>query len=155
MASATRSRWIAPVVLSLLSLALLTCAHHPGGKELGVCNTGIGSEDRNYPIVCVSNTMGTWLVNPDPVHAYDVKEDAERRPSAYPVVLKWVTRDGTGDLSISFDDPGCAEKVMCRNGHCVAQTVRLSAKESKRCKYTVTLNGAKLDPVIIIDPCCD
>ncbi len=109
-----------------------------------------GETNRQAPIICVDDSARTLTVSPDPVVLHDVLE-ADR---SSPVVLHWFTTSGTGDLQLEID-PGCVEAQRCDgNGHC---TARSRPRSTQRCKYDVWINGGnheRLDPTIIISPCC-
>ena len=102
---------------------------------------------RNAPIVCVDDTAATLSVHPDPITAHSVGQ-SDRQP----VVIHWWTRSGSNALQLEIQ-PGCVTDVTCRGGHCTART--LPATERKQCKYDVwTDKHPKLDPEVVIDPCC-
>jgi hypothetical protein len=52
-------------------------------------------------------------------------------------------------------EPGCVGDVRCDGrGHCSARAV---AGAARSCKYDVWINGGdhdRLDPTIVISPCC-
>ncbi|HEY0156527.1 MAG TPA: hypothetical protein VGF28_04465 [Thermoanaerobaculia bacterium] len=110
-----------------------------------------GETNRQAPIVCVDDSARTLTVSPEPVFVHDVLEGDRRSP----VMLHWYTTSGTGDLRVEIE-PGCVEAQRCDgNGHCSARTRPGSNKQ--QCKYDVWINGGKhdrLDPTIIISPCC-
>lgn len=111
------------------------------------CNEGLGKAERNAPIICVDDTGGTLSVHPDPITAHSVGE-TDRQP----VMLHWWTRSGRNALNIEIQ-PGCVTEVTCDGSHCSART--LPAEERKQCKYDVwTDKHPKLDPEIVVDPCC-
>lgn len=145
------------VLLIAAALALGTCSSSSssntgiasgGGRSLaGTCSTGLGKADRNAPIICVDDTGGTLSVHPDPITAHSVAE-TDRQP----VTLHWWTRSGGNALSIEIQE-GCVTDVTCDGPHCSART--LPAEERKQCKYDVwTDKHPKLDPDIVVDPCC-
>jgi hypothetical protein len=111
------------------------------------CKAGAGKADRNAPIVCVDDTADTLSVNPDPISAHSVGE-ADRQP----VVIHWWTRSGGNALNLEIQ-PGCVTDVKCNGAHCMARTLPVTART--QCKYDVwTDKHPKLDPDIVIDPCC-
>ncbi len=141
-----------------MSLVLSACTYQSaapapaGGTALrgNPCASGGGSADRNAPIVCVDDRGGTLSVTPDPIRVHDVGA-----ADKLPVMIHWHTRTGANDLRIEIE-PGCVTEVSCeRPGHCSARTLPREDKASKRCKYDVwTDRHPRLDPEIIIDPCC-
>ncbi len=147
-------RWI---LLITAALVLGTCRSSssstsltPGGgpsRAVNSCGKGVGKADRNAPIICVDDTGGTLTVHPDPIAAHAVGE-TDRQP----VTLHWWTRSGGNALNIEIQ-PGCVTDVTCDGSHCSART--LPAEERKQCKYDVwTDKHPKLDPDIVVDPCC-
>lgn len=115
------------------------CASNPNGEA-----------NRQAPIICVNDSARTLTVSPDPVVLHDTLSSDRRSP----VVLHWFTTSGTGDLQLEIE-PGCVEAQRCDgNGHCTARSRPGSAQ---RCKYDVWINGGnhdRLDPTIVISPCC-
>lgn len=113
---------------------------------------GKGPSTKQTPIVCIDDSARTLKVSPDPINAHDAKE-ADR---ATPVTMQWFTASGSGDVRLEIE-PGCVANVRCNgNGHCTAQTVSVSGSR-KECKYDVWIEGGnhdRLDPTIVIDPCC-
>lgn len=109
-----------------------------------------GEANRQAPIVCVDDSARTLSVSPDPVDVHDVLQGDRSSP----VVLQWFTTSGSGDLQLEVD-PGCVQDVRCDGrGHCTARTVPRAARS---CKYDVWINGGnhdRLDPTIVISPCC-
>lgn len=141
------------VILSACAYQGGAPAPDPGGTSLrsdNPCASGTGSTDRNAPIVCVDDRGGTLSVTPDPIRV-NGRGEADRLP----VMIHWYTRSGTNDLQIEVE-PGCVTEVRCaRPGHCSARSVPRDDKSEKRCKYDVwTDKHPRLDPEIIIDPCC-
>jgi hypothetical protein len=126
----------------------------PGGPGImrgSPCATSpAGETSRQAPIVCVDDSARTLSVRPDPIVVHDVLEGDRSSP----VVLQWFTTSGTGDLQVEVE-PGCVESVRCDGrGHCTARSV---PRASRSCKYDVWINGGnhdRLDPTIIISPCC-
>ena len=143
-------------------LFLCTCAAQQGGGSPGgggpngltragnPCADRVGANDRNAPIVCVDDTGRTLTVSPDPIRVHDVGA-ADRLP----VVIHWHTVSGANDLRVEIE-PGCVTETTCdSNGHCRARTTPRNDKTEKRCKYDVwTDKHPRLDPDIIISPCC-
>lgn len=122
-----------------------------GGSSGSPCTNGNGSENRQAPIVCVDDSQRTLSVWPEPVHAHDVHAAGGGRP----VMLHWYTKSGGGDLQVEIE-PGCVADVKCDGrGHCSARSV--AGKERRECKYDVWINGGqhdRLDPTVVIQPCC-
>lgn len=147
------------VLLVTAALVLMTCSSSndsagtsvaPGGgptRMAGPCGSGVGKADRNAPIVCVDDTGGTLKVHPDPITAHSVGQ-TDRQP----VMLHWWTRSGGNELNIEIQ-PGCVTDVKCSGGHCSARTLPMTSQT--KCKYDIwTDKHPKLDPDIIVDPCC-
>ena len=158
-------RIVVPCVLAVLVIAgcAATKQDDLSGTGLtkaptGNCGTtGLGTQMRDAPIVCVDG--GTTLsVNPESIVAFNVMSTDH----ATPPVIQWVTRSGGGNLKIDMKDPGCVETPINCNapGKCTARVVRglgPSAKEAqiiKTCRYTVTLDTRVLDPETVIVGCC-
>ncbi|HEX6101002.1 MAG TPA: hypothetical protein VF432_32090 [Thermoanaerobaculia bacterium] len=142
-------------LLVMAALVLNTCASSPatnpskGGGTLmnNPCGKGLGKADRNAPIVCVDDTGGTLSVHPDPITAHSVGQSDRQA-----VMLHWWTRSGGNALNIEIE-PGCVTDVTCNGAHCSART--LPANSRTRCKYDVwTDKHPRLDPDIVVDPCC-
>lgn len=114
------------------------------------CANGNAAATRQAPIVCVDDSNRTLRVTPDPIETHDVLQ-ADRRS---PVMLHWYTNSGRGDLQLEIA-PGCVTRQKCDGrGHCWAQSV---PGKSGQCKYDVWINGGnhdRLDPTIILTPCC-
>lgn len=142
-------RWC---LLVMIGLALLTCATSGstgGGTTIAAnpCSKGTGVTNRNAPVVCVDDTAATLSVNPDPITVHSFGETDHG-----PVVVHWWTKSGSNALNVEVQ-PGCVTEMSCLGGHCKART--LPVTERKQCKYDVwTDKHARLDPEIIIDPCC-
>jgi hypothetical protein len=150
-------RWF---LLVPAALVLMTCSSGssntsvaPGGGSgdtrmaAGPCGGGVGKADRNAPIVCVDDSGGTLKVHPDPIAAHSVGQSSRQ-----PVMLHWWTRSGGNALNIEIQ-PGCVTDVKCSGGHCSART--LPTTSQMKCKYDVwTDKHPRLDPDIVIDPCC-
>jgi len=151
--------------LATLGIVLFLCAcaaQHgaPGGGHDAAatglrgagnpCSDRAGSTDRNAPIVCVDDTGSALTVSPDPVRVNDVGA-ADRAP----VMIHWHTVSGTNDLRLEIE-PGCVTNTTCDGrGHCSARTVPRDDRSARRCKYDVwTDKHPRLDPDIIIEPCC-
>lgn len=146
-------RWC---VLVTVVFALAGCAASQGGDPGGgsgktgltnPCGGGRGTADRNAPIVCVDDSGETLSVHPDPVEAHSVGEAGRQ-----PVMIHWWTRSGGNVLNLEIQ-PGCVTDVTCRGSHCSARTLPSDAR--KQCKYDVwTDKHARLDPEVVITPCC-
>jgi hypothetical protein len=118
------------------------------GGSGGPCRDGNGNADRQAPIVCVDDLGATLSVRPDPIVLHDTL-----RNSAAPVTLQWFTRSGRGDLRVDVQE-GCLTEIKCEGqGHCTAKARDIDAET--RCKYDVwTGTHPRLDPDIVIEPCC-
>lgn len=123
-----------------------TQADNPCRSDTG----SAGSLVIDAPVVCVDDTGGTLRVTPDPIVLRDL--DGVGGP---PVPIHWYTVSGANDLRIEIE-PGCLTQMECeRPGHCSAKAVRRPDKTWKRCKYDVwTDKHPRLDPDVIITPCC-
>jgi hypothetical protein len=146
-------RWFllitAALVISTCQSASDAYAPSPGGGALAAnpCRSGGGKADRNAPIVCVDDSADTLSVDPDPITAHSVGK-ADRQP----VMIHWWTKSGGNALNLEIQ-AGCVTEVKCNGAHCSART--LPVTERKQCKYDVwTDKHPKLDPDIVIDPCC-
>ena len=130
------------------ALFLSACARRPVVATAGPCADGKGSTDRQAPIVCVDDTGATLSVFPDPIVLHDTTKGG-----GGPVVLQWFTRTGTGDLQLQIEE-GCVSEVTCNGrGHCTAKSRDIDAET--RCKYDVwTDKHPRLDPEVVVDPCC-
>jgi hypothetical protein len=122
-----------------------------GGTGQGSpCSNGNGSENRQAPIVCVDDSQRTLSVWPEPVHVHDVQTGGGK-----PVMVHWYTRSGGGDLRVEIE-PGCVVQETCDGrGHCSARSV--PGKGRRECKYDIWINGGqhdRLDPTVVIQPCC-
>ncbi len=124
---------------------------NPGGGG-SPCSSGNGSENRQAPIVCVDDSARTLSVWPDPVHAHDGLASDRGKP----VILHWYTKSGGGDMRVEIER-GCVVDEKCDGrGHCWARTAP-GMTERRQCKYDIWLNGGqhdRLDPTIVISPCC-
>jgi hypothetical protein len=150
-----------PRLLALLVATLLIAgcaANHPdnGGASNSMplrgnpCASGAPPMNKQAPIVCIDDSARKLVVSPDPVVVHDVSASDRKTP----VGVQWFTKSGTGDVQVSIE-PGCVDKKSCNgNGKCAAETVP-GAK--KRCKYDVWITGGahdRLDPTVVVDPCC-
>lgn len=144
------TRLLRCVVLVVTTVVLAACAHRAAVAPLegNPCADGKGSGDRQAPIVCVEDTGPTLSVSPDPIVIDDRKKEGSE-----PVTMQWFTRSGRGDLQIAIED-GCLTELKCSgNGQCVAKTRDVDAQV--KCKYDVwTKTHPRLDPDIILTPCC-
>jgi hypothetical protein len=149
------SRKLVPLA-ALAILMLSGCTTRVGKMDWrATCDAGVGSKDKNHPAVCVDNLQPALSVDPVDVRAFDRKADKEGRASALPVMVHWYTRSGAGNLQIIFDKEGCVENVQCDGrGHCSANTIKRGNANARQCKYTVYLGNARLDPTVIVQPCC-
>lgn len=114
----------------------------------GICSGGGGSSNRQAPIVCVDDTGPVLSVNPDPVTAHNHLKNYPSRP----VTVRWATVSGA-DLWVEMKEEGCVQELNCSApGSCTAVTI---PGASKQCKYDVwTTPTNRLDPIIIVTPCC-
>jgi hypothetical protein len=124
---------------------------NPGGTGLRPCSNGNAASTRQAPIVCVDDSARTLRVSPDPVEMHHVLK-ADRRS---PVMVHWFTTSGAGDLHVEIE-PGCVTETRCDSkGHCSARTMPGTSRG--RCKYDVWIEDGqheRLDPTIVISPCC-
>lgn len=141
------------LLLVLVSVLVIAgCAGRPDNPSInaGVCSSGVASINRQAPIVCVDDTGATLTVSPDPAEANDVLEG----PRTNPVIVHWWTKSGGGNLGIEMKGSECVGRVECSGGHCWAKT-KPGAKAKVTCKYDVWTNATnRLDPTIVINPCC-
>lgn len=148
---------LVPRYVTLIAMALLigACAAHstdPDNNILGgnpCANNGRGSSSRQAPIVCVDDSERTLTVSPEPVAVHDSLQ-SDRSAG---VMMHWWTTSGSGDLRLEIER-GCVTEHECSRGHCWARSI---PGASKTCKYDVWIeNGPhdRLDPTIIIQPCC-
>ena len=151
---------LVPRLLVLLVVALLlagwaartTPDATPGSTALRTnpCASGTPPMNKQAPIVCIDDSARTLVVSPDPVRVHDVNASGRKTP----VAVQWFTKSGTGDVQVRIDS-GCVDKKACNgNGKCAAETVP-GAKAT--CKYDVWITGGKhdkLDPTVVVDPCC-
>lgn len=132
-------------ILVLLVFFIAGCAAYHDATGGGVC---AGEPNPQSPIVCVDDSVRTLTVNPDPITIDDVQ-------GGQPITLVWKTESGRGDLQVEMKDPGCVTDVNCPgNGRCTARSI---PGASKSCKYDVWINGGnhdRLDPTVVIQPCC-
>jgi len=153
-----RSLMVLGITIALCGCAAQTAAPDPAGTGAlqpsraggGPCASKRGVENRNAPIVCVDDTGSTLTVHPDPIRMHDVGQN-----DRLPVMLQWHTVSGRNDLRVEIE-PGCVTEVKCeRPGHCSARSMPRADKTEKRCKYDVwTDRHPRLDPDVIITPCC-
>ena len=145
-------RWILLVTAALVfgtctSTSSKTAIAPGGGGANNPCGKGAGNPDRNAPIVCVDDTSDALSVQPDPITAHSVGQ-SDRQP----VMIHWWARSGGTALNIEIQ-PGCVTEVTCRGAHCSARTLPVTVRT--RCKYDVwTDKHPRLDPDIVVDPCC-
>jgi hypothetical protein len=116
------------------------------------CASGAPPMNKQAPIVCVDDTQRTLAVFPEPIHVHDGKSEDRSKP----VPIQWYTKSGTGDVHVQMG-PACESvkvKGCSGGGKCEAET---TPGKMAPCKYDVWITGGKhdrLDPTIIIDPCC-
>ncbi len=148
-----------PRLLALLVATLLIagCASYSSDSRpmplvANPCASGVPPENKQEPIVCVDDTERTLTVSPDPVHVHDGKSEDRSKP----VPIQWYTKSGTGDVHVKMG-PACQSvKVKGCNGggKCEAET---TPGKLAPCKYDVWITGGKhdrLDPTVVVDPCC-
>ncbi len=146
------------LVLLVATLLIAGCAANnssPDTKPVPLranpCASGAPPMNKQAPIVCIDDSARKLVVSPDPVVVHDVSASDRKTP----VGVQWFTKSGTGDVQVAIE-PGCVDKKSCNgNGKCAAETVP-GAK--KRCKYDVWITGGahdRLDPTVVVDPCCD
>ena len=138
------------LVSFVMVFVIAGCAHHdrPAINNSGVCRSGVAAVNRQAPIVCVNDMAAVLSVSPDPVEANDVLEG----PRTEPVMLHWYTVSGKGTLGVQVHGTNCVARIDCESGHCWAKTI---PRSTGTCKYDVwTTPWNKLDPTIIINPCC-
>lgn len=137
-------------VMVLFVLAGCAANQQSPGRTARACGNGVGSANRQAPVVCVDDRARTLSVSPEPITLHDTRSDDGKSP----VMLHWFTRSGSGDLQVEVE-PGCVAEVKCDgNGHCQA---RSQPGASNACKYDVWINGGdhdRLDPTIVIVKCC-
>jgi hypothetical protein len=170
----SRSRSFLPLLILVLALSASSCrreepvmpvateeqparlAAETAGEEVrSPCREGKGVADPFNPIVCVDDTGSEFVVNPDPIRAYDRK--GKNDPA--PVVIRWFTHTGKGDLRLEFDPKDvCVEEPDCKvPGRCMARVIGRKGGGEITCKYDVWIEGSaipRLDPETIIVPCC-
>jgi YD repeat-containing protein len=144
------------VVLLCTPMFLTACAARDvapanAGLRPSPCSNNNAVSTRQAPVVCVDDSARTLRVTPDPVETHNVLA-ADRKS---PVMLHWYTTSGGGDLQLEIE-PGCVTEQRCDGrGHCSARTLPKATKT--QCKYDVWINGGnhdRLDPTIVISPCC-
>ncbi len=140
------------VVLLVVPILISACAARtdstgPAGGG-GVCASGVGSQNPHTPIVCVDDSVRKLSVHPDEIIIDDIQQKR-------PITLVWMTKSGRGDLRIEMKDEGCVTRPHCAgNGRCTAQSI---PNADRRCKYDVWIEGGnhdRLDPTVVITPCC-
>ena len=148
-----RILFLLPIVLFIAGCASrgATDTQPPGIMRSSPCGANpAGEANRQAPIICVDDSSRALTVSPDPVFVHD----ALAADPTGPVVLHWFTTSGSGDLQVKIE-PGCVTTETCDGrGHCMARSV---PRANKRCKYDVWINGGdhdRLDPTIVISPCC-
>ncbi|HEX6177124.1 MAG TPA: hypothetical protein VF057_02095, partial [Thermoanaerobaculia bacterium] len=136
--------------LAIVVLTLMTCTpvHHDRGSD---CPSGVGSSDRNHPLICIDDSTEALSANPYSIEVND-RQGTPGNISTYPVVVRWATRSGRGDLGLTFKQKGCFEpdSVKCfGNGRCVAKTKKIEdGKTPVKCEYDLNLNGRVYDPEV-------
>ena len=123
----------------------------------GDCSSGLGTQNPDVPVVCVSAGATTPSVHPTSIRVWHVMS----HDRATPPTLQWITRGGGGNLQIAWKDTGCFETPDCNGkGHCSAKAISglgggaTAGTVLKTCRYTVTLDGKVLDPDAVIVACC-
>lgn len=144
-------RWCAVAILVFLGMSCAP-AHH---RDFSECASGVGSSDRNHPLICVDDT--TLSANPMTVTVNDRAANPDHTPSSVPVIVKWATRSGGGTLGLQMKDKGCFEpgSIKCHGGRCWAKTRKIvDGKTPVQCEYDLNLSGRVSDPTVIVEPCC-
>lgn len=148
------------VALALAVLVMGTIGCHSirkADERLLLCPGGSGSGDKGHPLICVDENN---LSNPHPatITVWDRERQPNGEPSEHPVTIIWATRSGRGNLGVEFKQKGCLEpRSLHCNGHgkCIARTTLLARGAAPvSCEYDLNLNGRKVDPVVIVQPCC-
>jgi len=138
-------------VCILLCAALLigTCRSADDKTILtGVCSSMLGDANPDGPTVCVDD--GPKM----PKVSHNTITMNRTRPGVGATEIQWLTRSGTGPLEIDVQ-PGCFTHVSCAAGRCSAKALPVTAR--KTCKYSVFINDGnheKLDPDVVVVPCC-
>lgn len=154
MPDARLSRRYALNLLLIAALATLTACYpnRAMGPGHNPCASGVGSSDRNHPLVCVNDE--TLAVDPFKITINDVI-GSPGHPTASPVIVKWQTVSGRNDLGIEMRKKGCFKKITCNGqGECTGIVQKRPDQSSLDCSYEVNLQGRIIDPVVIVDPCC-
>jgi hypothetical protein len=148
------------VVLALFCVVLGVVGCHSirrPDERVSLCPGGSGSSDKGHPLICVDEND---LSNPHPstITVWDREQQPNGDPSEHPVTIIWATKSGRGNLGVEFRQKGCLEpnSLHC-NGHgkCIARTTLLRKGDAPvSCEYDLNLNGRKVDPVVIVQPCC-
>lgn len=159
MSDPTPSRRFALLLAITFGILISNCTRYyiKPGKET-FCDTGNGSPSR--PLICVDER--TMMTSPAVTYVFDVesvggtpKNRPVGKPTNRPVVIQWVSRRGA-NLGVEFTDKSCVEQVTCSgNGHCSAKVKKLrEGEKSRRCNYSLNLDGRESDPPIVVNPCC-
>ena len=155
------------LALPLLALGCVSISTHPSGGGTGgrpgyvatsgnletfaqkdVCKTSKGRGDRQAPVVCIDASSTSNLKN---VEVHNHIEGFTMQP----VAIKWYLLNSDGPLKIVPLDPGCLARVECpRPDRCTAITDTTPLKSSKQCNYEIRIGDTKIDPVVIVQPCC-
>lgn len=142
------------LVLCVASLMLAGCGHIRRAADPPLGCSGSGSSDKAFPFICIDDS--TLSPHPNIAYVWDRQPQRNGQPSNNPVVIKWMTTSGGGNLGIEFTDKGCLEPNSLRcNGHgfCFALTRKLE-KGQVSCSYTINLEGRERDPEVVVQPCC-
>ena len=127
----------------------------PGGVR-NLCINGTGSDDADFPVICIDDTVTPPKIITDKVLGLPVHDvvGGERNTRVY---INWYTKTPNAKLGIRFrnENNACVSgKVWCTpdGGHCRVRTKRVTSKKS--CEYDVLLdNVVVVDPIIIVQPC--
>jgi hypothetical protein len=142
----------------LTDAATLTVS--PGGLRKLCLNTGTGSDDPDFPVICIDNTTDPSkpVIITDKVTGLRVNDTVGGEKNN-PVHVTWYTTNPATELHVRFktNPSACVKtKVWCspNGGHCRVATKKQTAGD-KSCEYDVFFGTVQvLDPIIIVQPCC-
>ena len=156
-------------IIILLALTLAACATAPPPAQQtqlmpegtlshanvtasvrSVCDASNGSRDPDHPFICV-----------DPYATPQVKIKSLRandrvNGSGNPVMIQWFTRNPSSELKVTVpvNSPCFDGEAVCfpGGGRCRVFTKRVTTEQT--CEYDIWVNGNRVDPIIIVQPCC-